>query len=410
MLKQPLEVLHRLSRSISQAKTLEEIYELILKEIVEVMDVERASIMRFDPKSQVLKIVAAKGVDPAIWKKIEISVGEGVSGRVWQEGKPVLIKQMKPNPRYKTHSYMIAPVTSFPMKVGQVPVGLVNLTDKKNGKPFTESDLKLLMTLSDQMASYMHIYDLVDRLKSAEQAKIELELAREIQQRLLPKKALNLKGVDLLGELIPAERVGADYYDYWNHGSNLGVCIADVSGHGVGGALLAFSLRACLKAQSSNLETPSPVVEQTNKMLFSDLFCSEQFISLFYAQYLPEKKTLVYTNAGHPPPLLWHEKEKRGEWLLTHDSLLGIEPNLEFHEKKLTLEKDDLLILYTDGLTEALGRNGERFGGPRLLKTIEKYAPQQPGEILQNVLGSWREFSSPGTMKDDVTVVLLKVV
>ena len=413
--KRPFEILHRLSRSISQAQNLEEIYELILKEIVAVMDVERASIMRYDPKESVLRIVAAKGIEPEVWKNIEMSVGEGVSGRVWQEGKPLLIKKMEPSPRYKTHSYMITPVTAFPMKVGAVPIGLINLTDKKSGKPFTNSDLKFLMIISDQVASYMHIYDLVERVKSGEAAKLQLELAREIQQRLLPKAAPKMRGLEMEGCLIPAERVGADYYDYYgpwtmDHGpSTLGICIADVSGHNVGGALLAFAMRASLKTEAANGNSPSQIVERVNKILFNDLFQSEQFISLFYAQYLNDSKKFIYTNAGHNPPLLLRASDKSVEWLFTQDSLLGIEPKISFKEKECRLESGDVVVLYTDGLTEAQGSKKNNFGTEGLVTTLKECHKQSAKAILASLMESWQKFIGKQPPKDDVTVVVLKV-
>lgn len=413
MKKNPLEILHRLSHSITEAKNLPEIYELLLNEIVSVLGVERASILRYNPKDQVLRIVAARGIEESVWKNIEIDVGEGVSGKVWQEGKPLLIKEMRPNPRYKTHSFMVAPVTAFPMKVGSVPIGLINLTDKKSGKPFTESDLKLLMTLSDQVASYMHIYDLVEQLKSAEQARLEMEVAREIQQRLLPKQGQSFNGLAVEGCLIPATRVGADYYDFFEGGRNgsiLHFCIADVSGHGVGGALLAFATRSCLRAQANGQKNPAAILQTVNQILFSDLLKSEQFASLFYAHYLPETKVLVYTNGGHPPPLLWQAKTKDAYWLLTQDSLLGIESNQPYKEKQRQLEVGDLVVLYTDGLTEACGEAGKRFGTDQIVQTIAQCYEKKADEILNHLLNHWKKFVGKQPVKDDVTVVVLKVL
>lgn len=411
MPKQPLAILHHLSRKIAQAGGLEEIYKIILEEVVTLMDVERASIMRYDSKAQVLRIVAAKGIEPEVWKNVEISVGEGVSGKVWQEGKPLLIKEMRPNPRYKSHSFMVAPVTTFPMKVGMTPIGLINLTDKKSGKPFTESDLQLLMTLSDHVASYMHIYDLVDQLKRAEQAKLELEVAREIQQRLLPKQLPQLKGLEVEGCLIPATRVGADYYDFFpTAGEGLGISIADVSGHSVGGALLAFATRSCLRAQINGKKNPAEILQKVNQVLYADLFRSEQFVSLFYANYDPKDRTLVYSNAGHHPPLLWSAQNQKPIWLLTQNSLLGIEPDQPYQEKQCQLAPGDLLVLYTDGLTEAVGVEAKRFGSDTLSKTIAQCSEQKASAILDHLMQTWRRFVGKEPVKDDVTVVVLKVL
>lgn len=406
-----LEILHRLSGAIAKAPTLETIYDLILDEIVKVMDVERASIMRFDAKAEVLRMVAARGIDEAIWKKVELSVGEGVSGKVWAEGKPLLIKAMRPNPRYKSHSFLIAPVMAFPMKVGQIPIGLINLTDKRSGKPFTPQDRKLVMTLSDQLASYMHIHDLVDRLKTAELASRELEVAREIQQRLLPKSMPQVKAMEIEGCLIPAARVGADFYDFFPTGQGgWGISIADVSGHSVGGAMLAFATRSCLRGQVNGSKGPGEILQNVNQILFGDLSQSEQFVSLFYAHYLPQARELLYSNAGHNPPLLWRSEAKAVEWLMTQDSLLGIEPDRPYKEKKCPLAKGDVLVLYTDGLTEAMGEGGKRFGPNNLLETTSVCADQKASVILGRLMENWKKFVGKQPVKDDVTVVVLKVL
>lgn len=411
MNKEPFEILHDLSRAVAKASKLEEIYEIILREIVTVMDVERASIMRFDPKKGVLRIVAAKGIDAEVWKNLEIAVGEGVSGRVWKECKPLLIKKIRGNPRYKSHSYIISPVTAFPMRVGEVPIGLINVTDKRSGEPFTNADMKLLTTISDQAASYMHLYDLVDQLKEASQAKLQLEVARQMQQRLLPQQPPAFPGLEMAGQLLTAERVGADYYDFLTSGDDpLGLCVADVSGHSVGGALLASSVRSCLRTEVQRGRSPCEIVQAINKTLSPDLFRSEQFISLFFGKYFPEEKTLSYTNAGHNPPLLLRARDKMIEWLTTQDSLLGIEENLEFHEKKVTLQKGDLLILYTDGLTEAQNPRGERFGAQRLLEAAQQGSQKSPSEVLSFLLAVWDEFTAARPPSDDVTLVVVKAV
>lgn len=405
------DIVHRISSAISQALSLEEVYDMILEEIMRVLKVERASIMRFDPKRESLKIVAAKGIEKDIWGNLEIKVGEGVSGRVWKEKKPVLIKRIQGNPRYKSHSYMIAPITCFPMKVRDIPIGLINVTDKKSGEPFTKSDLKLLMTISEQVASYMHLHHLMDRLKEAEKARQQLEVAREIQQRLLPKIPPKVPGLEMQGCLIPAARVGADYYDFLRgENQRLGICIADVSGHGVGGALLAFAIRSFLKAELETGKDSATIVAAANKLLFSDLFRSEQFISLFFAQYQPEERRLQFTNAGHNPPLLWRTSEKRGEWLTTQDSLIGIEQNLSFHSKNLNIQKGDCLVLYTDGLIEATNKEGERFGARRLEEEVAHCAVQNASDSLKYLLSRWKSFIASDTPQDDMTLVVLKAI
>lgn len=405
----PLEILHQLSRRISQAKDLDEIYNLILDEIVAVMGVERASIMRFDPNSESLAIVAAKGMEEEIWKSIRISVGEGVSGKVWQEGQPVLIRNIKSeSPRYKTHSYMIAPVTCFPMKVGVVPIGLINVTDKKNGEPFSDDDLRLLMLLSDQAASYMHIDDLACKVREGEKAKMEIELARDIQQKLLPKKSPKIPGLSVDGCLRTAGRVGADFYDWYPNGDgSFSFSVADVSGHNVGGALLAASLRSALRTHAGDRNGTAPVAEAANRMLFHDFFQSGQFASLFHARFDPKSRKLTYTNAGHPPAVLWRGPKGKIEFLQTLDSLLGIDENLRYHEKETILAHGDRLVIFSDGLTEAVCPDGKMFGTERLIGLLQEAPEKEASQIRDFILSALQEFTGKRPLKDDVTLVIL---
>ena len=414
--KKPLEVLHRLSLAIARAANLEEIYQLILDEAVDAVGVDRASIMKFDSEDKVLKVVAAKGLKKEIWNQIEVAIGEGVSGRVFAKGEPLLIKKLsdknlKGKGDYKTFSLITAPVTAFPMQIGKTPMGVINMTDKKDGSPFTDEDLKLLITIANQVAAYLHVTDLSKRLQEAEKAKQQLEIARMIQEKLLPKNPPKSKGADLAGMLISAERVGGDYYDFLPGKGKDDVClaIADVSGHNVGGAMLASSFRTCLKTENLKKESPAMLVEAINQILFDDLFQSEQFISMFYLEYRSAKKEIIYTNAGHNPPLLWRSKKKESEWLFTQDSLLGIESTYSYHEKKKTVEKGDILILYTDGLTEAFGKDSTPFGTAHLEKIVSRLVKETAQKILDSILKEWKSLTNGQGPKDDVTLVVMKI-
>ena len=419
----PLEVLHRLSRAIARAAKLDEIYQLILEEAAAAVGVERASIMKYDRKHEALRVVAARGLEKELWNAVEVPIGEGISGRVFQTKEPLLIKDLrvgrpdKSPGQYKTHSLMTAPVTCFPMQMGEAPLGVINMTDKKDGSSFTEQDLKLLTTIADQVAAYLHMSDLLEQLQDAEKAKRQLEIARMIQEKLLPKRAPRMKGIDLAGRLMAAERVGADYYDYLAgpKSKSVGVAVADVSGHDVGGALLASAFRTCLKAESLEKHSPATLVEAINQTLFDDLFSAEQFISMVYLSYQPSSHTLHYSNAGHNPPLLWHARKKEAEWLFTGDCLLGIEPIYHYHEKKRKLEKGDVVVVYTDGLTEARGsqtrgKNNKCFGTVLLEETMHANAGKSAQEILDQIFSRWQEFVEGEPPQDDVTVVVMKSV
>ncbi|MDO8494749.1 MAG: SpoIIE family protein phosphatase, partial [Deltaproteobacteria bacterium] len=413
--KDPLTILPRLSLAITKATRLEEIYQLLLEEIVEALDVERASIMRLDPANQVLKIVAARGIDPALWKSIQTKVGTGVSGKVLEAGEPLLVKGKKAgpagrHPRYKTHSYLVAPVNLVPMQVGKTSIGVINLTDKKSGEPFTTADPRLLTTLTNQAAAYMHLYDLTEKVQETERLRSQMEIARQIQQSLLPKATPAMKGLALRGVLIPAERVSADYFDFFELEKNkIGICVADISGHTVGGALLVAALRSTLRAQALQKKSPKVVVGDVNQVHYQDLLHTEQFLSLVYAEYDNATQELVFTNAGHPPPLLLRQNGAH-KFLSTKDFIIGLDAKLKFHEAKVKLSKGDMIVFYTDGLLVARNKNGEAFGEKRLVAAMQKNGAKTADAILNELLLVWKSFIGGIKPKDDVTLVVLKHV
>ena len=413
----PLEAVHRLSCAIAQAVDLHDVYQIILNEVVEIMGVEKASIMVYDEARKGLRIAAARGMDPEVIKKVFVPAGEGISGRVFATETPVVVRDMKHaqlpsgQGQYKTSSLISAPVTSFEMNMGGRPLGVINVTDRRDGTPFTEGDLKLLTTASNQLASYMHILRLTDEVRAAERLMGELEVARAIQQRLLPVKPLALDGLDVYGRVVAAEKVGGDCYDYFfTHTRKPTFIVADVSGHNVPAAMLMASLRSVIRAQRDTDYAPAMLVQKVNTMLFDDLSSTEQFISMVYLQYLPARKLIRYTNAGHPPPLVWRASLNAFEELMTDDPLVGIDAFSLYHEKQMVVSSGDVMLLYTDGVTEAANAAGERMGTGVLKEVLREVAHLSAREIVDAVIGAATEFAGAPVLKDDVTVLVLKVV
>ncbi|PJA21036.1 MAG: hypothetical protein COX62_03540, partial [Deltaproteobacteria bacterium CG_4_10_14_0_2_um_filter_43_8] len=337
----PLDLVHKLSMAIADAVELEEVYQLVLDQVVELLGVDKASIMIFDENMGALKIVAAHGMDEKVMKKSFVRVGEGISGKVFASHEPLLITDVKTESlgsnrdRYKTNSLMSSPVTCVPMKMGVENLGVINVTDRSDGTAFTDDDLTLLTTISNQAASYLHVCRLSEKLRGSEKLEHQLEIARQIQFRLIPTLPPQIAGLDVAGRLNTADRVGGDYYDcFLAREKRPAFVIADVSGHSIGAAIIMAAFRSSVRAQQDSDYLPSTLVQRVNQILFEDLYQSEQFISMVYLQYLESRQLIQFTNAGHPPPLMWRGKERRFEWLSTEDSLLGIDSKFQFHEKK----------------------------------------------------------------------------
>ncbi len=411
-----LEIVHRMSLAISRATDLQDVYNLLLSQTIDLLKVEKASIMIYDENISGLRIVAAKGMEQSMMERAVVRIGEGISGRVFASPEPLLVNDIRveelgpSRDRYKTNSLMSAPVTCFPMKMGEETLGVINVTDRVDGRAFTQDDLKLLTTISNQAAAYLHICKLSEKLQAGERLGQQLEIARQIQYRLVPQDPPAIDGLDVAGRLHTAERVGGDYYDcYQNYSNRQSFVIADVSGHSIGAAIIMAAFRSAVRAQQDSDYSPAQLIGRVNQILFEDLYQSEQFISMVYLQYIKTRQQIQFTNAGHPPPLLWRSAEKRFESLHTKDPLLGIDARSLFHEMKMVVSPGDVILLYTDGITEAANQLGERFGEDRLKKCLQDAVVGSAQQIVDVVIETVTAFISPELPKDDVTAFVIKV-
>ncbi len=408
-----LSVLHDLSQAIIGASSMEDVCNLILERTVKVLGVAKASVMKFDPVDRALKIVAAKGLPKEIVESARVKIGEGISGKVFKNNKPVLIKDIKVSgfesrKHYRSRSLMSAPVTCLPMNVSGKPIGVINVTDKKGGKHFSPDDLKLLTTIANQTAAYLHLCDLANDARDSEHMKRELDLAREMQQRLLPQRMPKVEGYDIAGKCLTAEHVGGDYFDFILGGARPpSVVLADVSGHSVGAAMLMSAFRSAIRSEGATLFlSPALISERLNALLYEDLFASEQFISMVYLQLLPD--SIRYTTAGHWAPLLF----QKGKFLnySTEDTLLGVDKYTEFHEKRLAAQKGDIVVIFTDGLVEAQNKAHEHFGLKRVKAYISSQKNRRAMDICEGLCDEVKEFTGHRPLRDDVTVVTIKIL
>lgn len=412
-----LEVVHRLSLAIAKATELPEVYELLLDQVVQLLDVEKASIMIFDPSLNALRIVAARGMNPELMERSIVRVGEGISGKVFKSHEPLLLNDIQAESlgpkreRYRSNSLMSTPVTCFPMKMGEQTLGVINVTDSRNGKPFNDDDLKLLTTISNQAAAYLHICQLSQTVRAGERLREQVEIARQIQYRLVPQDPPSIEGLQIAGRLITADRVGGDYYDcYGNQATRQSFVIADVSGHSIGAALTMAAFRAAVRAHQDSDYLPSQLVHRVNQILYEDLYQAEQFISMVYLQYIRTRQMIQFTNAGHPPPLMWRASEKRFEMLSTDDPILGMEQRSIFHEKKMVVGSGDVIVLYTDGVLETQNPEGQRFGEEGLKRCVSDAIGSTAQQICDVLVESVAAFADPNALKDDVTALVIKVL
>jgi sigma-B regulation protein RsbU (phosphoserine phosphatase) len=256
--------------------------------------------------------------------------------------------------------------------------------------------------------------DITER-KQAEQALLEnasilkeMEIAKQIQLSLLPPAPPPMPGIDCAGRCVPASHIGGDYYDIFLNGDEVDMVIADVSGHSVGAALIMVETRSVLRAQLQTLHSPAEILAALNDLLHDDLSRAELFITMSYLSYHAKTGRLLYTNAGHPPTLLYRPSGGTFFELDAEGLILGVKKEVQFEERSLNIEHGDLLLLFTDGIIEAEGPGGELFGTERLQGILVREYQKPAADIITAVLEAVRAYTGVSSFKDDISMLVLK--
>jgi serine phosphatase RsbU (regulator of sigma subunit) len=240
----------------------------------------------------------------------------------------------------------------------------------------------------------------------------DLESAKDVQQAFFPQQCLSIPGLCCETFYKPAHSIGGDYYDFFPlQGSRWGIAIGDVSGKGIGAALLMASLQASLKAQALHAHSDlSLLVGDVNRLVHGSSPVNF-FASLFYAEYQPDTRVLRYVNAGHNAPMVfrWRDGQCKAFPLETEGTPVGALENAEYSTAAIRLEFGDVLIAYTDGITEAENPQGEFWGQQRLEELLRSCHDRTAKEIIRCVLDEVAHFSKGHPQRDDVTLLVVRV-
>ena len=414
-----LTLLYDLSQSLGAQFDLKYILETVLERVEEALDVDRISVMLFNPETDELELVAARGFDPAQLKRHRFSVREGIAGYVLRSGKPLLVEslanlpegiQWTPRKGYRSESFISVPMICSPLRVREIKIGVINVTEKRSREPFTSGDLKLLNTIASIASIAIYNTRLIEQAKENERIRKELEIAETIQMGLLPSGFPVLPDVEVYGQCYPAKNIGGDYFDFLIDDANrINLVVADVSGHNVSAALMMAVTRSALRSLMHRSVPVSEVLRQANQLLFEDMNRAGFFISLFYLRYDRHDRRVYYANGGHHPVFWYRAAKKEIRFLDSDGLLLGIMPQVEFEERVAQAEQGDLFVMYTDGLIEATNSEGILFGHERLKQSILRYADLSAEEMVHAVMRDLKEYTGKKTLSDDVTLQVLKV-
>ena len=290
---------------------------------------------------------------------------------------------------------------------GQEPA-VIGLGKRANGVEFEQTDLNFLISLGNlALMSIQKTYLLEDQIEK-ERMEEELSIARAIQQRLLPDAPPETPNLLLAATNIPSYQVGGDYYDLIRDDHrNLTMAIADVTGKGVPASLLVANLQSVLHILQPFDISMTDATGQINSLIYQNTPI-DKFISFFWGRFYHETRTLRYVNAGHNPPILLR-KGSEPELLSEGGVLLGaMQTMMPYKEGEVQLRKDDVVVMYTDGVTEAM-KGEEEFDEHRLIACVQKRLDQHPEEIMEGIISEVTEYCG-NRFSDDLTLIVCKVV
>ncbi len=314
-----------------------------------------------------------------------------------------------------------------PILVKNVERGRLYAFSSNKDYLWTQTRRKLLQLVADQTAVAIANNELTVELRSKERQDRELEIASEIQLRLLPRQCPEIEGVEIAAKCQTANRVGGDYYDFirtdYDRTGNKetaaenspvpwSIVIGDVMGKGVPAGLIMTMTRGMLRAEVLNRNSPGKILEHLNRVMYSDLENSGRFVTLFYSEYDPVTKTLSFSNAVHNPPLLWQARTQTIQQLDAWGMLIGLDRDSKYEDAKVQLDPGDTLVYYTDGFTDAVDRDGERFGEENLIAAV-KWAVENCNsarDILDYLFNLVEDFADNNdSNSDDMTLVVVKL-
>ena len=404
-----LALISKVGVALLASVTLNETLEQIVSLVFEAVPADRSMIMMRDEKNPDLKVAVARLRDRA-GDVGEIRISRSVMEEVVTNGKSVLTSDAQADPRFMGGTVMLQGVRSVlavPLGVGENVFGIIYADSPLAEGRFTEDHLKVLTTLASVAAIRVENARLMEERIERERLEREQQVASEIQHRFLPAAAPQVAGYELQGISFPCYEIGGDYYDFIERtDGKLVVALGDVSGKGTAAALLMSSLHAAVHAQADIHNSLVKTISAVNRYLVESI-PPNRFVTLFYAELDPEKGSLSFLNAGHNPPLIVHAGGTM-EQLAAGGLPLGIMPNADFREGRTRLHPGDVLVIYSDGVTEAVNPKGEEFGPTRLYEVVARNIDSSAAGIRDRIEAALTKFCQGTPAADDITLVIVK--
>lgn len=405
-----LSILNEISTLISSTMELDEIEKIIVKKSIKHLQVEQAVVMLLQEESSERPFqTIIREAEHSNFQNI-FHLDTELCGWMLKYKKPLLINDFQQDEHFKSKprdGITISSLLCVPLTLKGQLIGLIACFNKKSKEGFSVDDQRLLSIIGGQSAQVIENARLYEQEQALTRMREEQRLAAEIQNRLLPKQMPELKGYDIAGVSYPARIVGGDYFDFISiDNKRLAFCLGDISGKGIPAALLMANLQATVRAETARSDRPAQSIKRINNLLYNNT-ASNKFATMFYGILDADRDMIIYTNAGHNRPLLISGQGKTG-MLDTAGVCLSMLEQYDYPEDTVTLKSGDTLVLYSDGITEAMNEADEEYGEEQLTEIAGKNVDKTANELLSIIIKDVEKYADTAPQFDDITLVILK--
>ena len=412
-----IDLLYAISEILGRTVRLDEAAQIIVREVSAVVGARRASIMVYDEASRTLRTVAARGFAPEGLGPVEVDHPSSVAARVFRDQRIMtydpadpssIISDTAVNRGYRGNSFISVPICYASPGSELRCVGVMNLTDRIGGDRFTVDDRKLVSAVANQVGAAVENARLVERDLQQQRLQRELELAHDLQLKLLPSPTVLQGDAEVAARCLPADSVGGDFYTFSRLGrGRVGVMLGDVASHGFSAALVMALVMSAAGIHAAAATTPDETLAALLDSLATELARTEMHFTVFYGVLDPVAGRLSYASAGHHHAF---RVPATGlpERLDATSPPLGLASIGTIQRRQLAWHRgSDLLVLWTDGLVDARNADGEAFGEQRLIDAVSAHRGEVPEAIVKAVMAQADEFGAQPT--DDRTLLVLRI-
>ena len=401
--------LHEITHALESSDNLDTLLKYIMQKSHSIMNAESASLMLVIEETNELEFKIVLGPKATKVKPFRLPIGKGISGWVAETGKPVLIPDCYSDPRFdpsfdKRSGYYTRTMLTVPMIYKSKTLGVMSVINRMDGKPFDENDQILFTIFASQAALSIENARLLHAAIEKERLDKELQVASEIQRLLIPQSIPESDYLETAAEYIPCKEVGGDFYDIIKLDDQRFIfVVADVSGKGIPGAMVVSNMQATLRAFLQYSADLKSVVSKLNEVIIRQT-TSDRYITFFIGIYDHSSQQLKYINAGHNPPVLVSKNGEITE-LRTGGVFIGYLP-WDYESASVPFVKGDTLVLYTDGLVEAMNKNEDEFEFDRLKEILKKHHTENSKTLLNRIFKQVKKHIGSNPMEDDFTLLV----